>query len=94
MPYSDTPAPIYYPDNVAGRFDAANQRAQGVEVGLCDRFEKDPSPISNRYTRGLREVCRNREPFGDAAHNWCRRCLAGFPVWYGEEEADFKRQTI
>ena len=85
MPYTDIPPTVVFPDDEGGRFDAANMRRESPGIMLCDRFEKDPSPLRNKWSEGLRVVCRNRETMGEQKHNWCMRCMAGFPVWYGED---------
>lgn len=82
MPYSERPPDIVFPDNDKGRFDAAHNRSQGVYVGLCDRFQHEHTRIENQWNHGMKDLCRNREPMGQPEHNWCRRCLAGFPVWF------------
>lgn len=86
--YSDHPPQVVLPDTREGRDAVIEFRAEGVEVGLCDEFVEDEHPLHNEYSPPLKATCRARFPLGDRTHNWCMRCMAGFPQWLGDADTD------
>lgn len=84
---------MVFPDDELGRHDAALMSRETAGVRTCSQFVKDRSPMRNKWSEGLRIVCRNREALGDRSHNWCMRCMAGFPMWYGDD-SDHQRTII
>ena len=83
MPYSDHPPDIVYPDNKMGREDAISAQSQGIRVGFCNEYKEEK--YRTTFSVESKRPCGNRRAEGHRAHNWCFRCMAGFPIWFEDD---------
>ena len=83
MPYSDHPPDLVVPDNKLGREDAVPFREQGVSVGYCKEYKEER--YTTTFTVQQNRPCGNRRAQGSRPHNWCFRCMAGFPIWFEDD---------
>lgn len=82
-PATDDPPMMVFPDTPEARTDVeAKHVNQRDFIGFCQHFEVDPHPVDADGFASVKSPCRNRSTSGAAAHNWCYRCMAGYPVSY------------
>lgn len=87
MPYSDFPPDVIYPDTEEGRWLAACERARyGQRTGECNQYEPLNECGENKWVPPMKNPCRNRQYWGEKSHNWCMRCMVGYPWWAGQPD--------
>lgn len=98
MPYSDNPPPMVLPNSYEGR-QYANREVQDIlPFELCWQYIKGRDHHLATYDDLFRPtsipVCDNRSRLGDRQHNWCYRCLAGYPsVHLSEKDRETHRDA-
>jgi hypothetical protein len=78
--FSDTPPPMVMPDTTYGREQRQKLGISGGLVALCGNFKKvSPYYLDSDTHLPVDKPCANRR-IGDANHNWCLRCISGYPI--------------
>lgn len=78
--FSDTPPPMVMPDTTYGREKRQRLALSRGLVSFCSNF-KDVSPyyLNSDKHLSVEKPCANRQ-LGEADHNWCLRCISGYPI--------------
>lgn len=78
--YSDHPPYFVAPDTEAGRKKVQDFALERGLFYFCSNFA-DVSPywLQPDKTLPVETPCANRR-MGDEQHNWCLRCISGYPI--------------
>ncbi len=81
-PFTDRPPLMVFPDTHDARNDVEMKSPQERElITFCPHFVPDHAAITPRGYAEVKQPCKNRV-IENPAHNWCYRCMAGYPVSY------------
>ena len=90
MPYSDKPPPMVVPNSHEGMRYVNREVQDIVPFEMCWQYLKGRDHELNSYDDLFRPtdvpVCKNRSRLGTRTHNWCFRCVAGYPSVYLSEK--------
>lgn len=83
MPYTTYPPDMVYPDTPEGRQDGGPFLEQGLRVEFCNEYKREK--YTTTFWMESKNACGNRRAGGSRPHNWCYRCMAGFPIWFEDD---------
>ena len=73
---------MVFPDTREARNDIEMKSPQERElITLCPHYVPDHNRLTPDGYAEVKQPCKNRR-LEYPAHNWCYRCMAGYPVSY------------